>query len=436
MTAPAELRALLEIRAIPGIGDVRLTALLRRHGSPARALEAIRAERPDAAARLGAPGVAGRIDNALRSILEAKDIRAVAAHEPDYPAALLDLHDPPPLIFVRGHFGLLDRDTVAIVGTRACTEYGADAAREIARSLAGADIVVASGLAHGVDRHAHEAALDAGGVTLAVIGCGIDVVYPRQHQRLYERIARDGLLVSEFLPGEPALPHHFPRRNRIIAALSRAVVVVEAPARSGALITAEHALDLGREVFAVPGPIGRRTSEGTNALIRDGASMVNAPDDVVRWLAEQLVPVGERAGNERESIVSRIGMEEPASPLGHPRGATSVPDRDRGSARGAVGGGPANGRIRPPTSNAGPRTAGSGGRGSHGTRSARRTGPAAAIEAGLSDDPAHVDDLARAAGLDAAITLASLLELELAGIAVVCAGGRYRRRRNRSHNPV
>jgi DNA processing protein len=414
VTAEAELRALLEIRALPGIGDVRLTALLRRHGSPVAALDAIRSDRPDAAARIRAPAVVARIEHAMRSLLAADGIRAVAAHEPVYPPALLDLHDPPPLIFLRGDAALLEREAAAVVGTRACTEYGADAAREIAASLARAGIVVTSGLAHGVDRHAHESALDAGGATVAVIGCGIDVVYPHRHQRLYERIACHGLLVSEFLPGEPALPHHFPRRNRIIAALSRAVVVVEAPARSGALITAEHALDLGREVFAVPGPIGRRTSEGTNALIRDGASMVNSPDDVARWLAEQDPAAGGRDG----------------SPHGDHRPPRTPRVRDRDAERPGRIGGAARGvrRVERPDSSRPSRRDGGGPRQ---TVVRRRTGPSAALEAALSEEPAYVDDLARLAGLEPASTLAALLELELAGIALACAGGRYRRVRGR-----
>jgi DNA processing protein len=417
VTAEAELRALLEIRALPGIGDVRLTALLRRHGSPVAALDAIRSERPDSAARLRAPAVVARIDHAMRSLLDAEEIRAVAAHESVYPPALLDLHDPPPLIFLRGDAALLDREATAIVGTRACTEYGADAAREIAASLARAGVVVTSGLAHGVDRHAHESALDAGGATLAVIGCGIDVVYPHRHQRLYERIACHGLLVSEFLPGEPALPHHFPRRNRIIAALSRAVVVVEAPARSGALITAEHALDLGREVFAVPGPIGRRTSEGTNALIRDGASMVNSPDDVARWLAEQR-PTAVRDGARR--------LEGTRAQTPRFRARDAVRARDAGRGRRTDG---ATGTRRAPRPDVSERAIRDGD-GPRGMVVSRRTGPSAALEAALSDEPAYVDDLARTAGLEPASTLAALLELELAGIALACAGGRYRRVRS------
>jgi DNA processing protein len=395
--AGPELRALLHIRAIPGVGDVRLTALLRRHGSARAAWAAIRMDRPDAAAKIRTPAAEARIAHALRSVLDAPDTVAIGAHEPHYPSALFDLHDAPPLIFARGDTGLLDRPAVAIVGTRACTEYGADVARSIADALARAGVVVVSGLAHGVDRHAHEAALDAGGHTAAVIGCGIDVVYPHQHQQLHDRIGRDGLLVSEFMPGEPALPHHFPRRNRIIAALSRAVVVVEAPARSGALITADHALDLGREVFAVPGPIGRRTSDGTNALIRDGATVVTTPGDIVEFVASLLAV--EKGG-------SAARLRPGQGPRRSRTGLPAVP----GS---GVGFGPATGGAAVPGSGVGVGpTIG---------------GPAAAVEAALSEEPMHVDDLANAARLDPGRTLAALLELELMGRARACSGGRYGR---------
>lgn len=365
MPGEAELRALLYLRSIRGLGDTRLTALLRRYGSARDALQRVRAERREATASARKGATDRRIDQALTALRAAPEITAIAAFESAYPPGLLDLHDPPPLLFASGDCSLLEHVAVAVVGTRACTEYGADTARAIGTELVHGGFAVISGLAHGIDRHAHEAALDAGGATIAVIGCGIDVVYPRQHRTLYDRIGRDGLIVSEFLPGEPALPHHFPRRNRIIAALSEAVVVVEAPDRSGALITADHALDLGREVLAVPGPIGRRTSAGTNALLRDGATIVTSPRDVIE-------------------AVAGPGM------TGHVVAA-------RPSAASAIPAG-----IRP-------------------------DGPTAAVAAVLTHESRHIDDVARLAGLDPARTLAALLELEIAGHAIAGNGGRYRR---------
>lgn len=221
-----------------------------------------------------------RVDVVQRAMTEL-DVELIIYGSQAYPLALLHVPEPPPLLFVRGELSLLDRVIVAVVGSRQATEYGLTAARMLAQELAGAGVVVSSGLARGIDGAAHQGALEAGGGTIAVLGCGVDIAYPREHAQLQEEIARRGLLLSEFLPGQPPLAHHFPRRNRIIAGLSRGVVVVEAPMRSGALITAGQALELGKDVFAVPGPITRVTSAGTNALLRDGAHFVMEVADVL-----------------------------------------------------------------------------------------------------------------------------------------------------------
>jgi len=276
------LRAILALKAAPGLGDTGLLALLTAHGSPEAALAALPRHAPEVAADLERRPVQDRIERAYRSVSDVPTTVFVIG-ERGYPA-FAGLVDPPPVVFARGDLALLDRPSVAVVGSRRHTEYGVEATRRIVTALARAGVVVASGLAHGIDRIAHESALESGGATFAVIGCGIDVEYPTANARLQRRIARDGLLLSEFMPGDPALRHHFPKRNRLLAALTAATVVVEAAARSGSLITAEHALDMGREVLAVPGPIGRSTSEGTNRLIRDGAAIVTAPEDVLAAL--------------------------------------------------------------------------------------------------------------------------------------------------------
>lgn len=276
---PDGLAALLTLRALPGLGDERIRLLLERHGSPEAALAGLGAVDPAAAAAARSARVRGRVETARHSIAEIGAV-ALVIGGPGYPQ-FAGLADPPPILFALGDRSLLDRTSVAVVGSRRHTEYGADATRWIVGGLVRAGVVVASGLAHGIDRIAHEAALDAGGRTFAVIGCGIDVEYPATNAPLQRRIRGEGLLLSEFLPGDPALPYHFPKRNRLLAALTAATVVVEAAHGSGSLITAGHALDLGRDVFAVPGPIGRSTSDGTNRLIRDGAGIVTGPDDIL-----------------------------------------------------------------------------------------------------------------------------------------------------------
>lgn len=368
-----ELRALLELRALPGITDRVLGQLLVRYGTARRALRAPAAELGEKAAGVrGSRVVRGRVEAGLRTI-EETGIAVLLESDPRYPARLRELHDPPPVLFARGRLELLDGLALAVVGARRPTSYGREAARVLTYGVARAGVVVVSGLARGIDGVAHEAALDAGGGTIGVLGCGIDVLYPREHGRLYERMASQGVLLSEFAPGEPPLQYHFPRRNRIIAALARGVLVVEASSRSGSLITVNHANDLGREVLSVPGPIGRETSAGTNELIRDGAVVVLGVDDILATLG--ITAAAEGAG-------ARAGAEAGAE--AHPEMA--VPE------------------LPPP---------------------AGLEGEVLRLWRALDEEPRHASSLAVGCGLDPAATLVHLLELELGGHARQLAGLRF-----------
>jgi len=204
----------------------------------------------------------------------------------DLPALLRAIHDPPARLYLRGRADaeLLSRPAVAVVGARACSPYGAQVARMLGRELAAVGVVVVSGLARGIDGEAHRGALDAGGHTVAVLGCGIDRDYPAAHASLAGAIAERSLLVSEYEPGVEPAPWRFPARNRIIAGLCAATIVVEARERSGALITADFALDEGREVLAVPGEITSALAAGTNALLRLGATPLTSTGDVLEAL--------------------------------------------------------------------------------------------------------------------------------------------------------
>ena len=215
--------------------------------------------------------------------LHARGLRWLPRSSPEFPRGLAAIFDAPAGLFVRGQgeLALLDRPAVAIVGARSCSAYGANVARLLGRELAAAGLVVVSGLARGVDGHAHRGALEAGGLTVAVLGCGIDRDYPAAHAELAARIAERGLVVSEYAPGVEPAPWRFPARNRIIAGLAQATVVVEARERSGALITADLALEEGREVFAVPGEITSTLSVGSNRLLRVGAAALTSPADVL-----------------------------------------------------------------------------------------------------------------------------------------------------------
>ena len=226
-------------------------------------------------------------ESAVRAGLAASGLRYLGRSEQGFPPLLAAIHDPPPGLYVRGSASLdvLHVAAVAIVGARACSAYGRHVARMLGRELASAGILVVSGLARGVDGEAHRGALEAGGRTVAVLGCGVDRDYPAAHAELAARlVAGGGLIVSEYAPGVEPAPWRFPARNRIVAGLCSATVVVEARERSGALITADFALEEGREVFVVPGEITAALSVGSNALLRLGATPLLAAADVLSSL--------------------------------------------------------------------------------------------------------------------------------------------------------
>jgi len=227
----------------------------------------------------------------------------------DLPPLLRAIHDPPARLYLRGASepDLLTRPAVAIVGARACSPYGAQVARMLGRELAAAGVVVVSGMARGIDGEAHRGALDAQGHTVAVLGCGIDRDYPAAHASLARAIAERSLLVSEYEPGVEPAPWRFPARNRIIAGLCTAAIVVEARERSGALITADFALEEGRDVFAVPGEITSSLSAGTNALLRLGAIPLTAAADVLEALGIAAPePTRPEVGQAAASLLERL----------------------------------------------------------------------------------------------------------------------------------
>jgi len=254
-------------------------------------------------------------ERAFMAALAARSIRWLARSDPAFPSSLAAIFDPPPGLFVRGaaRNRVLDQPAVAVVGARSCSAYGAHVARMLGRELAAAGLVVVSGLARGVDGAAHRGALDANGTTIAVLGCGIDRDYPVGHRELARQIAATGLIVSEYPPSVEPAPWRFPARNRIVAGLAAATVVVEARGRSGALITADLALEEGREVFAVPGEITSALSEGTNDLIRLGAIPLRSADDVLEvfGLARGETPLPP-AGSTASTVLAAL-RDAPAS---------------------------------------------------------------------------------------------------------------------------
>jgi len=216
--------------------------------------------------------------------------RIVLFSDPNYPERLRMISDPPPFLYVKGEFKASDEKAVAIVGSRSASDYGRRVARDLCRGLASIGFTVVSGMALGIDGVAHDSALNAGGRTIAVLGCGVDRAYPPDHGKLYHRICEKGAVVSELPIGTRPMAYHFPARNRLISGLSLGVVVVEATEKSGSLITATLALEQGREVFAVPGEVGSSRSRGAHRLIRQGAKLVESVDDIIEEIAPQLLP--------------------------------------------------------------------------------------------------------------------------------------------------
>ncbi|HEX7387067.1 MAG TPA: DNA-processing protein DprA [Castellaniella sp.] len=277
------LRRLLSVFGMPQDICAASTGSLAHYLEPT--LAARLAQAPDAEQQARITQTLKWLESPRRSLLTLAD--------PDYPKALLDLSDPPPILFVHGNPGILQHPALAMVGARSATRVGMENARDFAQYLAERGWCIVSGLASGIDTAAHQGALRAGpeaGGTLAVLGTGIDRVYPPANRDLAHRIAEQGLLISEFPLGTPGLPFNFPRRNRLVASLSAGVLVVEAARRSGSLITARLAGELGREVFAIPGSIHSPLSHGCHALIRQGAKLVESGQDILEELQQGALP--------------------------------------------------------------------------------------------------------------------------------------------------
>jgi DNA processing protein len=292
-----ELSSWLRLISVRGLGNRTLLKLLKAFGSPERVLEASRATLSHAIGETLAAAIATPADDS--SIERTLEWAAHPGHaiitlgDPHYPALLLTIPDPPVLLYLVGNVSLLSRPALAIVGSRNPSAQGIDNARAFARALVKADLTIVSGLALGIDAAAHEGALNNAGSTIAVLGCGINVVYPKTNRTLFERIAAEGLLLSEYGLDVPALPAHFPSRNRIISGLARGCLVIEASLSSGSLITARVAVEQGREVFAIPGSIHSPLSKGCHALIKQGAKLVESAHDVLEELQYDRTPIGE-----------------------------------------------------------------------------------------------------------------------------------------------
>lgn len=309
-----KLDALLILNAIPGLSPSRIRTLVEHLGS----FEAVvAAGREDIVSILDAPEHV--LQNIIHfpkdkfllheyNLLRAHGVCVLTIDDEHYPEALREIPDAPAVLYVRGNSSVLKDPSVAIVGSRHASLYGLGIAQKFAMELAQSGLTIVSGLARGIDTAAHQGALKANGVTVAVLGCGLSHIYPLENKKLSQAIAEGGAVISEFPMETPPASFNFPRRNRIISGLSKGVVVVEAALKSGALITSDFALEQGREVFAVPGRAGELGSEGTNKLIKQGAKLTTCVEDILEELAPGLQEYRPSAPVSKENIVSDVEL--------------------------------------------------------------------------------------------------------------------------------
>lgn len=320
-----EQREWLALTLTPGVGTTLFVRLLARFGSPGSVLRASEA----ALAEVVGERLAQRIRNYRQAVDVASQEQALAKYQARfvslddtlYPTRLAEIYDPPLALFIRGELYESDQYCVAVVGTRKATAYGLRMAERLGGELAARGITVVSGMAQGIDAAAHRGALEAGGRTIAVLGSGVDIVFPAEHADLMQQIIKRGCVLSSFPMGMKPLKGNFPQRNRIISGISLGTVVVEAPPGSGSLITARHAAEQGREVYAVPGQVGQRNSLGPHSLIREGAKLVETVEDI---LVELEVPASARQPI-RSVHPEQAQIPEPQSqPLAAPTAAKRV----------------------------------------------------------------------------------------------------------------
>lgn len=420
---PEEIKDWLRLCHTPGVPPAAVRRLLAAFGPPDAIFGASRGALSDVVpvdvvGRLLAR-TSAELSTQIAVTLEWADrpgCAVVTLSETAYPRALLTLGDPPPILYYRGDGTLANRSgddgerAVAIVGSRRASPQGCDNARHFARGLGDAGVAVVSGLAVGIDAAAHEGALETFGGTCAVIGTGADIVYPTRHRALAEQIAERGLMLSAFPIGTPPRPEHFPRRNRLIAALARCTVVIEATTHSGSLITARLAGELGRDVLAVPGSIHSPHSQGCHVLIRDGATLVTSPDDVLEALG--LTP------SSPESVVPSDRKRQRRPSPSRADGAT--PDHGRRIAQGSNDGHAPpvpDVHVSPKQTKADVNTV---------VATDAPAGTTAVLKA-LGYDPVNADTLCERTGLGIADVLAQLGALELGGHVARLPGGRFSR---------
>lgn len=331
LLSPADLLDDIRLNLVDGIGPLLTERLLERFGTSTAVWEAshlglteVAGIGPTLVRAIDLERKSGRAEQAVR-LCEKNGITILSRRDSRYPSSLLELPDPPVLLYIRGTIEPVDALSLAVVGTRGISWYGRKMTRLLTTALVQAGFTIVSGLARGVDGHAHQATLDAGGRTLAVLGSGLLRIFPQEHTELAAKIAENGAVISEFPPEMEPSKGNFPRRNRVVSGLSLGTLVIESPRKGGALITARHAMEQNREVFAVPGPVDQENSRGCHQLLKDGAKLVETVDDILESLSPLAQPVvhpdkespilnpRELALNEREQKIIGLITSRPRS---------------------------------------------------------------------------------------------------------------------------
>jgi DNA processing protein len=315
MTDKSDLAAWLTLCLTPGLGAAKIRRLLQDFGLPEKVLSAdgtalARAVGAEAAASLTSGSAGTSVERALEWASK-PGCHIVTLADSAYPALLLEISDPPTLLYAKGNLDLLARPALAVVGSRNGTAQGIRNAEAFSRAFSDAGLTIVSGLALGIDAAAHRGGLTGAGSTIAVLGTGIDVVYPHSNAALFGQVAEGGLLLTEYPVGTPSIAHNFPRRNRLISGLARGCLVVEAALGSGSLITARMATEQGREVFAIPGSIHSPLSKGCHSLIKQGAKLVDSAEDVLAELGGWRPPTPEHAATPatEEGLLVQMGYD-------------------------------------------------------------------------------------------------------------------------------
>ena len=450
----SSLKHWIWLSSLCGIGPVTTARLLRRFGTPESVFRAqedelhdIEGVRPADIAKLANKDVSAA--NKILAACAELRCRIITLQDAEYPERLRNIYDPPAVLYALGCLPIIDEEpVVAVVGTRECTPYGLSSAESISNMLSNRGIIVTTGMARGVDTAAARGALRGGGRVIGVVGSGLDIVYPPENKALFDAVACHGAIISEYPPGTPAVRAHFPARNRILSGISLGVAVIEAPRRSGALITASKALEQGRDVFTLPGNVDARSCEGSNALLREGAIPILSGEDIISEYAdlfpEKISPIAQEEAQTRNPEAADQSDAPPGAAGSAEHGMANPETAEQSGAPPGAAGSAGHGMANPEAADQSGAPPGAAGIAEHGAPKKEIDNTPAVdyidlskILAALSGDgktvaeaigvlALHTDDIIVSACLPAQKVLTALTMLEIDGYAARCGNGQWK----------